>query len=147
VTIKMSEYSIKKNNKIDWYSDYFYSHNKGYSVSLNVFAAGHGDGEDSHLSVFLYLMKGPHDDELTWPLRGEFEIKLLNQIGNSEHYSVILPYDDKTPDDHSSRVTEGNRSKRGWGYPQYISNKDLNKITSICQILKDNSLFFQVIKL
>jgi len=34
----------------------------------------------THLSIFLYLMKGPHNDELTCPLRETFEVKLLNQI-------------------------------------------------------------------
>ena len=52
-------------------------------------------------------MNGPHDDELTWPLKGEFEIKLLNQIRNSEHYSMTLNYDDEDiSGDCSNRVME-----------------------------------------
>ena len=72
---------------------------------LSMFAAGHGDGEGTHLSVSLYLMKGSHDDKLTWPLRRKFKVKLLNQISNSEHYSKIFIFDDKTPNDNASRVT------------------------------------------
>ena len=30
-----------------------------------------------NLSLFLYFMKGPHDDELTSPLEKEFEVKKL----------------------------------------------------------------------
>ena len=37
-------------------------------------------------------MKGPHDDKLTWPLRGECEVKLLNQISECEYYSAAVPY-------------------------------------------------------
>ena len=55
---------------------------------MHVDAAGHGKGKDTHLSVYLYLMEGPHDDELTWPLRGKFEIKLLNQISDTLHYQT-----------------------------------------------------------
>ena len=40
-------------------------------MCLRIAADGNGDGENTHLSAFLFLMKGPHDDELTWPLRGE----------------------------------------------------------------------------
>ena len=40
-----------------------------------------------HLSVSLFLMKGPHDDGLTWLLRGNFEIKLLNQVSDTTHHS------------------------------------------------------------
>ena len=146
VTIKMTEYKEKKENAIQWYSDPFYTQNKGYKMCLRVDPAGHGDGEghDTHLSAFLYLMKGPYDDELTWPLRGKFEIKVLNQISDSEHHLVTLLYDDRASDDSAGRVTDG---KKGWGYSQYISNEDLNKITPTCQYLKDDCLFFQVTKL
>ena len=143
VTIKMSGYSIKNKDGVEWYSDPFYSHNKGYKMCLCVYAAGHGDGEGTHLSVFLYLMKGPHDDELTWPLRGKFEIKLLNQISDSEHHSMIISYDDEMID----RVTKDDRLGNGWGYHEFISNGNL-LITSTrtCQFLKNDCLFFQVTK-
>ena len=147
VTIKMSEYNSKYEDEVEWYSDPFYTHNKGCKMYLKVYAAGNGDGKGTHLSMYLYLMKGPHDDELTWPLREKFEIKLLNQISDSQHYSGTVTYDDNTPNDYTSRVTKGNKSDNGWGWAQYISNEDLLKITPTCQYLKDDCLFFQVTKL
>ena len=46
-------------------------------MCLRVHAAGNDKG--THLSVYLYLMKGPHDDELcNMATEGKFEIKLLN---------------------------------------------------------------------
>ena len=66
-TIKMLEYNNKKKDNIDWYSGTFYTHNNGYKMCLNVCAGGDGNGEDTHLSVYLYLMKGSHDDNLKWP--------------------------------------------------------------------------------
>ena len=143
VTIKMSEYSIKRKDEIQWFSDPFYTHNKGYKMCIGVDAAGNDDGEGTHLSVYMYLMKGPHDDELTWPLRGKFEIKLLNQISDSKHHSWSLQYDDDT---NVVRVTEGNRDE-GWGAHRYISNESINKTTPTRQFLKDDCLFFQVTKL
>ena len=147
VTIRMPEFSREKKDGIKWYSDPFYTHNKGYKMCLCIYAAGKGDGKGTHLSVGLYLMKGPHDDELTWPLRGKFEIKLLNQISDSEHHSMTLLYYHSTPDDYARRVTDGNRSEGGWGFPQYISNESLNRIDPLYQYLKDDCLFFQVTKL
>ena len=140
-TIRMPEFNSKKRDEVVWFSDPLYTHNKGYKMCLCIDAAGNGDGTGTHLSVYLYLMKGPHDDELTWPLRGKFEIKLLNQISDSEHRSMTVTY---APHNHTSRVTDGNRSRYGWGHPKYISNKDLNKTTPKCQYLKDDCLFFQV---
>ena len=65
-TIKMLEYNKKKKDNIDWYSGAFYNHNNGYKICLNVCIGGDGNGEDTHLSVYLYLMKGSHDDNLKW---------------------------------------------------------------------------------
>ena len=141
VTIKMEEYNDK--NEIQWHSESFYTHNKGCKMSLWVDASGNGIGKGTHLSVFLYLMKGSHDDELTWPLRGTFEIKLLNQISDSEHHSETMTYDD----DDCNRVTEGDRATNGWGYKKYISNEDLYKTSPTYQYLKDDCLFFQVTKI
>jgi len=99
VIFKMVDYNKKKENYVQWYSDSFYTHNKGYKMSLRVDVSG--NGEDTHLSVFLFLMKGPHDDELKWPLREEFEIKLLNQISDSQHHSDTVAYGDHTPDNYA----------------------------------------------
>ena len=35
-----------------------------------------------------YVMKGPNDDQLVWLLKGHCEVKLLNQISNSENQSL-----------------------------------------------------------
>ena len=67
--VKMSGYSKMEENDKEWYSDPFYTHIKGYEMCLTTDAAGDGSGRGTHLSVFLILMKGSHDDELIWPLR------------------------------------------------------------------------------
>ena len=146
VAFKLSEYKAKKRDEIEWCSDSFYTHNKGYKMCLRVYAAGNGYGEDTHLSIFLSLMKGPHDDELTWPLKGEFEMKLLNQVSDSEHQSITVTFDDDTPENCNGRIIEDDKSalEGGWGSSQYIINEDLNKITQTCQFLKDDCLLFQI---
>ena len=141
--IKISEFNNKKENKVQWYSDPFYTHNEGYKMCLRIDAGGFNKGKGTHLSLYLFLIKGPHDDELTWPLRGKFEIQLLNQISDSEHHCDTVAYDEETPDSSAGRVTDGDRSTKGWGKPQYVSNEDLNKVTPTCQYLKDDCLFFQ----
>ena len=49
---------------------------------------------------------------------GRVEIKLLNQINDSEHHSVMVAYDDDKVDGYNDRVTEGNRSDSGWELPK-----------------------------
>ncbi|XP_065903082.1 TNF receptor-associated factor 4-like [Dysidea avara] len=149
VTMKMSQYNKYKRsgNSSKWYSDSFYSHNNGYKMSLYVLASGHDAGKGTHMSVFLVIMKGPYDDELSWPLRGAFEIGLLNQISDSNHHSCPVTYDDDTPDETAGRVIEGMKAAYGHGVPLFISNEDLFKNTSTCQYIKDECIFIQVSKL
>ena len=112
VTIKMTGFKDKENNMEEWFSNSFYTHNNGYKMCLSIFAGGEGEDRGTHLSLFLHVLRGPHDDELTWPLKGEFEIKLLNQISDTEHYSATLLFDDTTVGD---RVTIGKKKrKRFW---------------------------------
>ena len=148
VIIKMTEYTIKKRDELQWYDNSFFTHDKGYKMCLKVYAGGNGDGEDTHLSVFHCLMKGPHDIELTWPLRGSFEIKLLNQVSDSEHYCKgLLTFDDEA-NDVAQRVTDDEVDRvLGWGVCRFISNYTLYKANSSCQYLKDDCLFFQVTKI
>ena len=148
VIMKMPQYIKEKIiNDGTWYSDPFYTHNNGYKMSLGVHAAGDGKGKGTHLSVFLYLKKGPHDDKLTWPLRGKFEIKLLNQISDSEHHSETVTYDDDVPKYCADRVKRGDRAGSGYGRPKFILNKDLSKNATTHQYLKNDCLFFLITKL
>ena len=145
VTIKMSEYNNKRRNNVEWYSDAFYTHSRGYKMCLRIDAGGISKGRGTHLSTYLYLMKGPHDDELTWPLRAKLEIKLLNQITDNYHYVTTVAYDNQTKDDAAGRVTMGSRV-HGRGKHQFISNENLYRTTPMYQYLKNDCLYFQVTK-
>ena len=145
VILKMSNYDEKKKNNDTWYSDSFYTNEKGYKMCMKLYLDGDLDAIDTHLSSYLCLMKGPHDDNLSWPLKDKFEMKLLNQISNSQHQSRNVKYENSSHE-HSARVTKGHKS-RGWGFSQFISNEILYKITSTRQYLKDGCLFFQITKL
>ena len=46
-------------------------------MCLRVDANGNKDGAGTHVSVSVNLMRGEHDDKLTWPFRGDITIKLV----------------------------------------------------------------------
>ena len=118
VIVKMSGIAAVKEKEEKWFSNSFYTHDKGYKMCLCVDTAdfddkdSSDDGSDddsdssSYLAVLLFLMKGPHDDELTWPLRGKFDITLLNQTSDSEHHSDIVYFDEDTPTGAVYRVMD-----------------------------------------
>ena len=139
VVIRLLQFISNVESGDRWYSDPFYTIKNGYQMCLS--ANMHNDSD--YLSVWLYLMKGPNDDELTWPLRIKFELKLLNQISDSEHYLKMLTFDERVDDDVSARVIDDKLAK-GWGYSKFISFKNLFDNTETCQYLKDDCIFFQV---
>ena len=144
VVLKMSDFSTKKKDKSCWNSNCFYTHNKGYKMCLLVYADGDGDGKGTHMSIFMQLMRGPYDDDLSWPLRGEFEVKLLNQINDIEHRLQNICYDYRAAGAVADRVTKGEKTQLGWGKSEYISNNNLYKTTTSCQYLKNDQVFFHI---
>ena len=67
-----------------------------------------GDGEGASVSVFLYLMKGTHDDKLQqsgyWPLRRTFTIELFNQVSDKDHHSEKIAFNMHALRDNIKRV-------------------------------------------
>ena len=144
--IKLEGFQRKKEKNEEWFSDPVYSHFGGYKMCLKVCANGHGYGKDTHVSVYIFLMRGDNDDNLKWPFKGTIKVSLLNQLEDGQHRKEIIwvSYRD-VPEDTSRRVTNGDRAVNGWGQHCFISQQDLHyKGDKNCQYLKDNTLFFRV---
>ena len=137
VTFMVPEYSYKKRNNSRENSEPFFTSLTGYKMCLLVYANGGGDGEGSHLSVYLQILHGPHDDQLDWPLKGTFIIELLNQLEDKNHHRITLNY----PDDKEYNKPGG----VGWGYPTFIKLSELDFNSSRnTQYLKDDKLYIRV---
>ena len=145
VIFKIRNFTEKMKNNQVWYSDPFFAFWRGYKMCLRVDAGGNGDGKDTHVSVFLHLMKGPYDDELEqsghWPLRGKFKIEILDQI-NFDNHAYSLTFNSDVTRNISDRVIEKFRNKAPdtWGYSQFISHKAILD----SNYLKHDSLYFMI---
>ena len=126
VTFKLSKFSQWLKAKEEWDSNPFIAFNGGYQMYLKIYAFGNGNGEGTHVSVYLYLMKGPHDDKLEqsghWPLRGTFTIKLLNQLNNSDHYGRMVQFHHHWCNECANRILVGAMAISGKGQPRFISH-------------------------
>ena len=80
----MSEFSRHKAIGDKW-SGSFYTNDNGYKFCLIVRANGYGRGEGSYVSVGVGMMRGDHDDSLTFPFRGVFYIQILNWKEDKNH--------------------------------------------------------------
>ena len=125
----------------------FYAFEEGYKMCLKVYVNGVGSGEGTHVSVYLYLMKGPHDDKLEqsdhWPLRGTFTIELLSQLNDKHHKSIANTFYSDLCQECSSRVMNNSVAPQGWGSPEFIPHSAIlhhNKTV----YLQNNTLHFRI---
>ena len=74
-------------------------------MCLHVDPSGLHDGMGTYVSVFTCIMRGPFDDCLKWPFRGDITIRMMNQVGGSDNHEGIIPYTDQTPHTLAKKVT------------------------------------------
>lgn len=137
ITIRDFERHKRENDA--WYSRPFYTHPKGYKLNLHITANGKKKGSGTHASLEIHLMKGEFDEELTWPLRANIIIEVLNQERDTGHYTKVVTFDDSTSASISGRVTEGEISETGWEAATFISHTRL-----LSKYLKNGSLKMRI---
>ena len=69
----------KAQRKGNWLSEPFYSYVQGYKFKFNI------DFDTSHMRIYLYLLKGEHDDTLSWPIKCIASIWIMNQERGKKH--------------------------------------------------------------
>ena len=144
VTLQMPKFTQRLKQNILWFSEPFCAFEGGYQMCLKVYAAGYGEGEGTHVSVYLFLMKGPHDDKLEqsghWPLRGTFTIELLNQLDDKHHVHTETLYSDLCIE-CNNRVRNSAFAAKGWGNPHFISHATILHQKRVKLLLHKMTLF------
>ena len=134
---------MKTKGKYVTIGDPFLVFEGGYQMVLSICPSGCNDGNGSHLSVYLHLMKGPHDDELEqagrWPLSGVFKIELLNQSDECRCANQFL-LDESVCSNCTTRVEVVNEVAHRFGFDQFILLSDLNSAIYFC----NDNLFFRI---
>ena len=70
VDLVFSGFSRHKLSNKPWLSPPFYTDKNGYKFKIKVHPNGVGKGLGSHLSVYVCLAAGEHDEKLNWPFMG-----------------------------------------------------------------------------
>ncbi|KAI6651764.1 SID1 transmembrane family member 1-like [Oopsacas minuta] len=108
------------------FSPPFLSSINGYQFCVRLNMSGHGNGSGTHLSLYLYIMKGPYDDQIVWPTKhGTFKATLMSQSVEGED----TPYYTKTASIGSHpafrRKLDIVKKNTSAGWPMYIDFFDL----------------------
>ena len=134
----MTNFQQHKRDRDSWHSPPVYTGHQEYKICLRVDANGFGSGEGTHVSVYIYFMRGEFDDSLKWPFRGLITFQLLDQFRGKDHVTHEVNYEDSVPDKVCSRVTSGKMSG-GRGKNEFIAHSELEP-----KYLQKDTLFFQI---
>ena len=104
----ISQFQMKKKCNSFCRSPDMYTHSCGYKFFINVAPAGWGEGQNTHVAVWLWSMPGEFDDQLFWPAKFTITVQLLNQLGNFGHVKVTKRFEwnrlyPAFPESHSIR--------------------------------------------
>ncbi|XP_067830047.1 TNF receptor-associated factor 2-like [Heptranchias perlo] len=94
----------------------FFTSHYGYMLCLRLYLNGDGLGANTHLSLFLVILKGKYDSILEWPFSKKVTFKLLDQSGR--HHQVTSAF---KPDMNSASFRKPVHSMNvASGCPQFI---------------------------
>ena len=124
------------------YTKPFYTHRNGYKMQLRVVPYT----ENKYISVFCHLMHGENDDNLKWPYKGTITITLLNQLSDSEHFTIVLHLGTsaKHAEVIKKPVSNTIRNDDGWGFPEFASLSEVETSTPYKQYLMNDTLYFKI---
>ncbi|XP_020612122.1 TNF receptor-associated factor 1-like isoform X1 [Orbicella faveolata] len=117
----------------------FYTERYGYKLRLSIVPNGDGRGKNTHLSVFIIVMKGEYDTILTWPFKKEVKFTLIDQQEDPvERQNVIRKLTGNSLKSNYDRPIGG--ENKGRGFPEFITHEKLHSRRYIL----DDTLFLQV---
>ena len=144
--IIMPHFSQHKKDDDVWYSQPFYSRPGGYKLCLCVYPNGAGSFKDTHVSVFVYLMKGENDPQLQWPFEYDVTCGILNWKRDENHVIYTVHFT-KCSMKCKARVESAERSSTGYGEPEVLSHALLyDSSDEQVQYLDEDCLCLQVVK-
>ena len=86
----LENFSQHKRNKDVQYCPGFHTYPGGHKLCIAVYSNGHGEGTNTHVSLWLYCMRTSLDSQLKWPVKCTLKIELLNQEGDYQHHETTI---------------------------------------------------------
>ena len=103
------------------YSPPFQHPSIGCRMRLMMNPNGQGDGEDSHVSLFLSVIPSPNDDQLEWPYTLPYKLSIMNHVGGK---SSTVVFDTITTG--GIRYWQKPVANPNLGHAQFIKHTDLS---------------------
>ncbi len=143
---KVSEYSRLKTEFMregapdSVYSPPFYSDRHGYKLCARLFPMGVDKG-GSHLTIYIVLMPGEHDNLLKWPFQLQIKISLLD-VTRSGH-DITCTIDPRVITSEAFKKPDRSKGFVGYGPTKFVSISTLEASNRY----RDNDAFYVKIEL
>ena len=128
-------------------SDPFYTattESHGYKLKVRIDPNGFGPSKNTHLSVFIFVMKGESDAILPWPFRKKVNFTLIDQQEDpAKRVNVAAQLFNRDSEFSHCFVRPVEEQNTGWGCPRFVSHEKLNSRVRY-RYLVDDALFLQV---
>ena len=95
----------------------------------------------THVSVFVYLMRGKFDSRLAWPFKGGITIQLFSHSNDLGYHEKTVLFDASTGNS-GKRVISGERANTGQGIHQFIVHTVVESFKR--RFIVDDCLTFRV---
>ena len=119
------------------HSDPFYTEQCGYKIEMRLHPNGKESGENTHLSLYLVIMKGEYDAILRWPFAKLVKLTLIDQQGDPDYRENIVRSFTTYSGAWSSRpMREENKGK---GFSEFVSHDRLKNRAYIV----DDAIFIE----
>ena len=126
VDLIMDDFYTFMDSDTVWHSDGFYTHPHGYKMCLTVYANGVGKGKNTHVSVFVTLMKGEYDDSVEWPFKGHVTVELSDpNFEGIPSIKEVFRFNARTQPRAKFRCLDEERHAYGHGNPEFISQYEI----------------------
>ena len=152
----IDNFSKRKQSNEECISEPFYSHEKGYKLSLLVYPNGQYNWKNKYVSLFVHLMKGDNDNNLTFPFRGDILVQIVNLKENKNHAERLVEFNEKTDPrgEYGARVTGlagllSGRQYRGYGFPNFLSHKflEFDRSRNTQYVSDDDTVHVRIMKI
>ena len=131
--------AAKEGSKEQLNSEPFYTSPHKYKVKLSLQPNGSGAEKNTHLSVFITIMKGEYDAILPWPFLPQVTFTLIDQQEDtSQRENVVMSFK-ANPSLMESFVRPVGNQNLGRGYGNFVSHEKLQTRRYIV----DNTIFLK----
>ena len=111
----------------------------GYKCKIGIYPNGFDSGENTHLTVYLVIIKGEYDATLTWPFDKNFTFTLIDQQENEhDRENIVMSYTSGPKLSNFARPVK--EENDGYGFHTFVSHTKLQKRRYIV----DDTIFVQV---